>query len=480
MSNYMNQTYSGRYKIQEELPNQNDYEFYFKGKDLQTNKDIQFRIIPIYKDNPSLTEQSHKFIFKELNLMKKLRFKGLPAFVDSISNENENIIITEYQNGKSLEEYLKKTPQLSESDTLEFLNKLLPIIRYLHTQEPPVIYRDLQPKNIYINVNGDVYLAKYEAARTYKADKVKDTVVVSTRGYNPPEQALGKGQSDPRSDIFSIGMIIFQMLTGKDPTASLILPKVSDVRKDISPIWTQLVSKATNIKQDKRYESIDELMTDIHRIQSGSLDYNPAQGKISGTQQKPAPVVPKPGLSVKNATGQQPSRPPAVIATPRQPVQVQTPQQAKPNVQVQPTVRQNTATPGSSVLTRPIQTQQPIARPTVQQPQPTPIVAKPNIQQPVVQQPQPTNNVVQQPIQQQQPNTTSPVQQMQNQGGVPEPPKANPAMRLMAIVLFVIALVVFFVPLPIEFLKQGIIKWVAGGIIAVIGAILFFLGKPKS
>ena len=43
MSNYMNQTYSGRYKIQEELPNQNDYEFYFKGKDLQTNKDIQFR-----------------------------------------------------------------------------------------------------------------------------------------------------------------------------------------------------------------------------------------------------------------------------------------------------------------------------------------------------------------------------------------------------------------------------------------------------
>ena len=473
MSNYMNQIYNGKYKILEELPNQNDYEFYFKGKDLQTNKDLQFRIIPIYKDNPSLTEQSQQFIFKELNLMKKLKFKGLPAFVDNITTENENIIITEYQDGRSLEEYLKKTPQLSENDTLEVLNKLLPIIRYLHTQEPPIIYRDLQPKNIYINVNGDIYLAKYEAARTYKADKVKDTVVVSTRGYNPPEQALGKGQSDPRSDIFSIGMIIFQMLTGKDPTASLILPKVSDIRKDISPIWTQLVSKATNIKQDKRYESIDELMTDLHRIQSGSLDYNPAQGKISGTQQKPAPVTPKPGLSVKNATGQQPSRP-AVIATPRQPVQVQTPQ-ARPNVQTPspaPAVKQPVQ---SSPLARPIQTQpQPIARPAVQQAQPTPVVAKPNIQQPVA---QPT----QQPVnvgQQNQPVTTSPVQQIQNRGGVPEPPKANPAMRLIALVLFILALVVFFVPLPIPILG-GIIKWVIGGIFVVVGAILFFLGKSK-
>ena len=368
MSNYMNQTYSGRYKILEELPNQNEYEFYFKGKDLQTNKDLQFRIIPIYKDNSSLTEQSQQsqqFLFKEINLMKKLKFKGLPVFVDSISNENENIIITEYQNGKSLEEFLKRTPQLSESDTLQFLSKLLPIIRYLHTQEPPIIYRDLQPKNIYINVNGDVYLAKYEAARTYKADKVKDTVVVSTRGYNPPEQALGKGQSDPRSDIFSIGMIIFQMLTGKDPTASLILPKVSDIRKDISPIWTQLVSKATNIKQDKRYVSVDELFADIQRIQSGSLAYNPAENKMASAPAQPQ--APKPGLSVKTATGQQPSRP-AVIATPRQPVQIQTPQ-ARPNIQTQPAGRPPMPSPVAkpNVQTQPVQ-QATVSRPVQAQP----------------------------------------------------------------------------------------------------------------
>ena len=299
---------------------------------------------------------------------------------------------------------------------------------------------------------------------------VKDTVVVSTRGYNPPEQALGKGQSDPKSDIFSIGMIIFQMLTGKDPTTSLILPKVSDIRKDISPIWTQLVSKATNIKQDKRYVSIDELMTDLHRIQSGSLDYNPAQGKISGAPvQKPAPATPKPGLSVKTATGAQPPRP-AVVAAPK-PVQIQTPQ-ARPNVQqASPIARPNVQSP---VVGRP--TVQPVVQQT-----PTPVIARPNIQQtrptetPVVQQPQQTNiGSVNQPTIQQPVVNTPPTQPS---GVGQEPPKANPVMRLIAVVLAIIGLIILL-PIPIPFLG-GIIKYVVGAILIVGGAIFFFLGKPK-
>ena len=465
MSNYMNQTYSGRYKILEELPNQNEYEFYFKGKDLQTNKDLQFRIIPIYKDNSSLTEQSQQsqqFLFKEINLMKKLKFKGLPVFVDSISNENENIIITEYQNGKSLEEFLKRTPQLSESDTLQFLSKLLPIIRYLHTQEPPIIYRDLQPKNIYINVNGDVYLAKYEAARTYKADKVKDTVVVSTRGYNPPEQALGKGQSDPRSDIFSIGMIIFQMLTGKDPTASLILPKVSDIRKDISPIWTQLVSKATNIKQDKRYVSVDELFADIQRIQSGSLAYNPAENKMASAPAQPQ--APKPGLSVKTATGQQPSRP-AVIATPRQPVQIQTPQ-ARPNIQTQPAGRP----PMPSPVAKPNVQSQPVQQATVSRP----VQAQPTITQNI--EPKQESNQVEQ----NQPMSNAPIEEPTKQEKQIETPKPNGMLRLVGALLLVLGLIVIVLGFVVPSLIVGaMIKFVAGGILLVIGIILFLIGKPK-
>lgn len=353
MSNeYRNKVYNDRYKVLEELPSQNDYEFYFKGKDLQTDKTLQIRIIPIYKDNPEQIEQSQKFIFKELSMLKQLRHKGLPVFVEHISNSNENIIITEYREGRSLDTVLAPGRQFSEDDTLKFLAKLLPIISYLHSQEPPVIYRDLQPKNIYVDANGDLFLTKYEAARTYKADKVKDTVVVSTRGYNPPEQALGKGQSDPRSDIYSIGMITFQMLTGKDPTSSLILPKISDIRKDLDAVWTSLVAKATNIKQDKRYNTCEELITDLSRIKNGALDYNPAQGKISGTPEQ------KPSAPAQPSAPQMPVRQPAA---PAQPVRVPQPGVPRPGMPAQPSAPAQAIPPRPGVPVQPVAPAQPSA-----------------------------------------------------------------------------------------------------------------------
>ena len=286
-SKYLNKIYLDRYKIYEEISGQNDYELYFTGKDLQTNKTVQFRIIPVDLAHPELKEQSQAFIFKELGLLQRLHHEGLPVFLDSFNSKEENVIITEYREGISLAEKLKTKSIYSEAETLDFIDKLLPILQYLHNQVPPVIYRDLQPNSIFFDKNGHLFLKKYEAARTYKADKIKDTVVVSTRGYNPPEQALGKGQSDARSDLYSVGMITFQLLTGKDPTASLILPKVSDLKSDVSPIWTTLASKATNIKPDKRYTSVEDLLIDIYRIKGVAFD----------PPSKPAEAPSKPAMS---------------------------------------------------------------------------------------------------------------------------------------------------------------------------------------
>ncbi len=289
---YINKIYLDRYKIIEELPGNNDFELTFKGIDLQSNKSVFFRVIPADKEHPELREQSQRFIFKELSLLQRLHHDGLPAFLDSVSNKDENVIITDYREGVPLADKLQNKTPMGEQETLNFIEKLLPILKYLHTQSPPIIYRDLQPKSIFVDNTGNPFLTKYEAARVYKADKIKDTVVVSTRGYNPPEQALGKGQSDARSDIYSLGMVIFQMLTGKDPTASLILPSVSDIRKDISPIWAGLVTKATNIKPDKRYASIDDLSADLSRIKGSPIDTNKNTASQSHPVQRPVTVTP--------------------------------------------------------------------------------------------------------------------------------------------------------------------------------------------
>lgn len=274
LESYINKVYLDRYKITEEVESTSELELAFKGVDLQTDKMVLFRVIPFDKEHPELKEQSQRFIFKELSLLQRLTHEGLPQFLDSYSDRNENVIILSYRTGVPLSDKLKESPVVSEKNTIAFFERLLPILKYLHSQSPPIIYRDLQPKSIYIDSYGNPYLTKYEAARTYKVDKIKDTQVVSTRGYNPPEQALGKGQSDARSDIYSLGMIMFQMLTGKDPTASLILPSVSDIKPDVSSLWTVIVTKATNIKPDKRYASIDDLAADISKIKGSPIDTN--------------------------------------------------------------------------------------------------------------------------------------------------------------------------------------------------------------
>ena len=288
--NYVGKVFLDKYKVETEITG-GEYEHSFVGKDLKSNKPVHIRIIPIDTDHPELLEQSQNFVFKEVSLLQRLNFPGLPVFIESFSDREENVIITDYNEGNPLSDKLDKEPSCSEEEVMTFLNKLLPILDYLHSQTPPVIYRDLQPKNILYDSKGDLFLTKYEAARTYKADKIKDTIIHASRGYSPPEQAFGKGQSDARSDIYSVGMIVFQMFTGKDPTkAPLILPKISDIRKDVSTAWSTIVSKATNIKVDKRYSSVKEVMKDLENMKTGKTiedDEKEAPKKVAPDMVKP-------------------------------------------------------------------------------------------------------------------------------------------------------------------------------------------------
>jgi serine/threonine protein kinase len=302
--NYLNKVYQDKYKIEKEIVG-GEYEYSFVGRDLKNNKPVHIRVIPIDAEHPELVEQSQNFVFKEVSLLQRLNFPGLPVFLESFSGKEDNVIVTEYVEIWPLNDRMEKNPNFSEQEVMEFLDKLLPILDYLHSQTPPVIYRDLQPRTIFEDNEGKLYLTKYEAARTFKADKVKDTVIHSTRGYSPPEQAFGKGQSDARSDIYSVGMIVFQMFTGKDPTkAPLILPKISDIRPEVNTVWSTFVSKATNIKVDKRYASVKEVMKDLQKVKEGGAIEEEVLHKVT-----PEPVkAEEPKKKIKLQYDQEPEK----------------------------------------------------------------------------------------------------------------------------------------------------------------------------
>ena len=146
---------------------------------------------------------------------------------------------------------------------LSFL-KICETLRQLHNTKPrPIIYRDLKPENIIITPKGDVKLIDFGIARYYKQESTRDTVIAGTKGYTAPEVMAGM-QSDTRSDVYSVGLLFYEMLTGKN----LLVPpfQIRPVKEsnELLPEWIDsVIEKATDLNQTKRYRTIEEFIDAI-------------------------------------------------------------------------------------------------------------------------------------------------------------------------------------------------------------------------
>ncbi len=119
--------------------------------------------------------------------------------------------------GETLEAKLARAPQgLPVDVVLRAADQLCDVLDYLHNRKKPVIFRDLKPGNIMIDDRGEAKLIDFGIARHFAQGKRSDTTALGTTGYAPPEQ-YGKGQTDPRSDIYALGATLHHLLTGIDP-----------------------------------------------------------------------------------------------------------------------------------------------------------------------------------------------------------------------------------------------------------------------
>jgi serine/threonine protein kinase len=149
----------------------------------------------------------------ESDLLRNLHHAGLPSFIDEHRNDKMLCVVREYAQGTPLDKLVMEK-QLSEKEIIALAVRLCDILTYLHGQTPPVIHRDIKPQNIIVGGDGSIKLIDFGISRLYNESAKSDTVFFGTQEFAPPEQ-YGFSQTDSRSDIFSLGVLLCWLLTGE-------------------------------------------------------------------------------------------------------------------------------------------------------------------------------------------------------------------------------------------------------------------------
>ena len=209
--------------------------------------------------------------------LKSRRFKGIPKIQELIHDGNQLIIIEEFINGVTLGAYLEEHDELTMQDVFRILIRLCDILSPLHSYTPSLIHRDIKPSNIMIDLNGDPFLLDFDAMKVYNTSADRDTVLLGTAGYAAPEQ-YGFGQSDPRTDIYSLGILAREM-------ANIVSDKNGNEFEDqkTEEQFRRIVEKCVRIDPEDRFQSVDELRRhltslskrDAHRTFSEAPDRTP-------------------------------------------------------------------------------------------------------------------------------------------------------------------------------------------------------------
>lgn len=196
----------------------------------------------------------------ETNLLKKLKHPNLPRIVDVIDSDEDFLIVMDYIEGNTLERLLTQEGAQPQDKVVSWAMQLCDVLCYLHSQSPPIIYRDMKPSNIMLKSDGSVVLIDFGTAREFKPTSDSDTTCLGTKGYAAPEQFGTMGQTDARTDIYCLGATMYHLLTGHNPSEPPYeMYPITKWKPGLSNGLEKIILKCTQKNPDDRYQSADEL-----------------------------------------------------------------------------------------------------------------------------------------------------------------------------------------------------------------------------
>ncbi len=206
---------------------------------------------------------------REVSLLSGLAHPNLPHIHQHFADAEHWYLVMDFINGETLEDYRGHVTggHLPLEEVLTIGIQLANVLAYLHAQQPPIIFRDVKPANVMRTAGGHVYLIDFGIARRFRPGQRRDTVVLGSPGYAPPEQ-YGSAQTTERSDIYSLGATLRCLLTGEDPeeaTLGKVLPAGRD--QEAVAALQRLLGQMLAQDADQRPASMQAVKKALRRIQ---------------------------------------------------------------------------------------------------------------------------------------------------------------------------------------------------------------------
>jgi len=248
----------------------------YKARDTQEqNRLVAVKQINLKKLSAQEIIEATDAFNREAEILAVLSHPLLPRIFDRFSDPEHWYLVMNFIDGQTLEEYLQSyTGQrvagqsgLSLEETLAIGQQLCDVLLYLHKQHPPIIFRDLKPGNIMRTRRGQLYLIDFGIARRFKPGQAKDTTPFGSPGFASPEQ-YGRAQTTPQADIYSLGALLYCLLSGDDPSehpfqfASLRLSGVNGMRQ-----LNTLIQCMVALAPEDRPATIQEVQNELRQIQ---------------------------------------------------------------------------------------------------------------------------------------------------------------------------------------------------------------------